>query len=225
MVQNGAKYNRSLKRWELPTGSKPTARMGVQGGEGEDSIPPLGQKKAALLKEEQRKAKLQEPKGDILELTDYGRKGANAYLVPVTVENGQVVRGSFESGKSSDYARAGAGKANNVSIDLSNKKDGWYEYQEGAYGSNRVYRGYIKVEGGRITDQIERDRTTGGGATQAFLKKVAPVSAMPELSGSPKQQSWAESIREKAVRSGKISAERAATQTDSRWWIDNRTKF
>ena len=45
MVQNGAKYNRGLKRWELPPGSKPTARMGVQGGEGEDSIPPLGQKK------------------------------------------------------------------------------------------------------------------------------------------------------------------------------------
>ena len=44
MVQNGAKYNRGLKRWELPPGSKPTARMGVQGGEGEDSIPPLGQK-------------------------------------------------------------------------------------------------------------------------------------------------------------------------------------
>ena len=57
MVQNGAKYNRGLKRWELPPGSKPTARMGVQGGEGEDSIPPLGLKAAALQKDAERKAK------------------------------------------------------------------------------------------------------------------------------------------------------------------------
>ena len=57
MVQNGAKYNRSLKRWELPPGSKPTARMGVQGEDGKPSTPPLGQKAAALLKDEQRKAK------------------------------------------------------------------------------------------------------------------------------------------------------------------------
>ena len=57
MVQNGAKYNKGLKRWELPPGSNPTARMGVQGGEGQDSIPPLGQKKAALMKDAERKAR------------------------------------------------------------------------------------------------------------------------------------------------------------------------
>jgi len=57
MVQNGAKYNRSLKQWQLPPGSKPTARMGVQGGDGEPDIKPLGQKKAALMKDAERKAK------------------------------------------------------------------------------------------------------------------------------------------------------------------------
>jgi hypothetical protein len=51
MVQNGAKFNKTLKRWELPPGSNPTARMGVQGEDGQPSIPPLGQKAAALLKE------------------------------------------------------------------------------------------------------------------------------------------------------------------------------
>ena len=63
MVQNGAKYNRGLKRWELPLGSKPTARMGVQGGEGEDSIPPLGLKAAALQKDAERNAKLEAEAG------------------------------------------------------------------------------------------------------------------------------------------------------------------
>ena len=57
MVQNGAKFNRGLKRWELPPGSNPTARMGVQGENGGDSIPPLGQKEAALRKDAERKAK------------------------------------------------------------------------------------------------------------------------------------------------------------------------
>ena len=52
MVQNGAKFNKTLKRWELPPGSNPTARMGVQGEDGQPSTPPLGQKAAALLKEQ-----------------------------------------------------------------------------------------------------------------------------------------------------------------------------
>ena len=60
MVQNGAKYNRALKQWQLPPGSKPTARMGVQGADGEPDIKPLGQKKAALQKDAERKAKLEE---------------------------------------------------------------------------------------------------------------------------------------------------------------------
>jgi len=62
MVQNGAKYNRALKQWQLPPGSNPTARMGVQGGEGEPDIKPLGQKKAALQKDAERKAKLEAEK-------------------------------------------------------------------------------------------------------------------------------------------------------------------
>ena len=63
MVQNGAKYNRALKQWQLPPGSKPTARMGVQGGDGEPDIKPLGQKKAALMKDSERKAKLEAEAG------------------------------------------------------------------------------------------------------------------------------------------------------------------
>jgi hypothetical protein len=166
-----------------------------------------------------------QPEGDVLTLTDYRKKGANAYLVPVKIENGNIVRGSFQNGQTDDYARAGAGKSNTVTIDLSKSKDGWYEYQEGERASRNIYRGYIKVENGKIVDEVSRDQLKKGGSKQAFLSKVAPVQSQPELSGSQKQVSWAESIREKAIRSGKITESQASSRTDSRWWIDNRSRF
>ena len=55
MVQNGAKAVGGIRY--LPVGSKPTARMGVLGADGEPDIKPLGQKKAALMKDAERKAK------------------------------------------------------------------------------------------------------------------------------------------------------------------------
>ena len=63
MVQNGAKAVGGIRY--LPVGSKPTARMGVLGADGEPDIKPLGQKKAALMKDAERKAKLEaEAKSD-----------------------------------------------------------------------------------------------------------------------------------------------------------------
>ena len=61
MVQNGAKAVGGIRY--LPVGSKPTARMGVLGADGEPDIKPLGQKKAALMKDAERKAKLEEGAG------------------------------------------------------------------------------------------------------------------------------------------------------------------
>lgn len=239
LVSTGSRWRAGIGY--LPPGHSAagkTGKTGILGADGEPDKDPTGrqlttEEKADIAKKDQEMRDKEmgiernpEPtKGDVLELTDYRRKGANAYLVPVTVDKGTIVRGKFEGGDSDDYARAGAGKANTRTINLGNKPDGWYEYQEGEYGSNRVYRGYIEVKGGKIVDQIAPERLTKGGAKEAFLAKVAPVKAMPELSGSAKQQSWAESIREKAIRVGKITEEQAAKQTDSRWWIDNRTKF
>ena len=60
MVQNGAKAVGGIRY--LPVGSKPTARMGVLGEDGEPDIKPLGQKKAALQKDAERKAKKEEAK-------------------------------------------------------------------------------------------------------------------------------------------------------------------
>ena len=60
MVQNGAKAVGGIRY--LPVGSKPTARMGVLGEDGEPDIKPLGQKKAALQKDAERKAKLEAEK-------------------------------------------------------------------------------------------------------------------------------------------------------------------
>jgi hypothetical protein len=59
MVQNGAKAVGGIRY--LPVGSKPTARMGVLGEDGEPDIKPLGQKKAALQKDAERKAKQKIP--------------------------------------------------------------------------------------------------------------------------------------------------------------------
>ena len=68
MVQNEAKYNRSLKRWDLPPGSKPTAKMGVLGEDGKPSIKPLNdggeeyskKEKAKMLKSEENRRKNEE---------------------------------------------------------------------------------------------------------------------------------------------------------------------
>ena len=220
----------------LPPGRSATGKMGVLGADGKPAVKPGGEKysateKQAILDKEQQmkdaetgKAPKPETNADTLTLTDYRRKGANAYLVPVTVNNGQISRGAFDSGNSDNYGRAGAGKANTRTIDLKNKPDGWYEYQEGAHGSRHTYRGYIQVKGGKIVDEVPSSNNITE-AKNNFLSKVAPVKSMPSLNGSQRQVSWAESIREKAVRSGKITAEQASRVSESKWWIDNRSKF
>ena len=96
MVQNGAKFNRSLKRWELPPGSNPTARMGVQGEEGKPSQPPLGQKAAALLKDEERKAKAKTKDEDSLPSLKSSRGRIDDMKRAIDYPRGQVKKDGKE---------------------------------------------------------------------------------------------------------------------------------
>ena len=85
MVQNGAKAVGGIRY--LPVGSKPTARMGVLGEDGEPDIKPLGQKAAALQKNAERKAKLEAEAKQKLEKSNKDQVSSLKKILPVKKDN------------------------------------------------------------------------------------------------------------------------------------------
>lgn len=151
-----------------------------------------------------------------LKLTHYGRKGVYAYICPLTIEGGQVLRGGFINGDpiESDRQRFHKGQSATVEIDLAAHPDGLYEYKE-ANGHKSKF-GYLKVKGGEIIEEWFSKET--------MLEALMPAPELPELEGSARQVSWAESIRLKAIRAG-FPVEKAIKQTSAKAWIDNRDKL
>lgn len=153
-----------------------------------------------------------------LQLTHYGRKGIYAYLCPLTINGSKIERGDFYSGEPLDEGdnkeRYYRGKSATVEINLGKFDDGLYEYKEAVGHKER--RSYLRVESGRIAKEWE--------TLQEMMNEVNPVPELPELEGTPKQVSWAENIREKAVRNG-FPVEKAKKVTSAKLWIDNRSKF
>jgi hypothetical protein len=153
-----------------------------------------------------------------LQLTHYKRKGIYAYLCPLTINGSAIERGEFYNGQpleeGDNKERFYRGKAATVEIDLGKFADGLYEYKEAVGHKER--RGYLQVQSGKIEKEWETQ--------QEMLDEINPVPELPALEGSAKQVSWAESIREKAVRNG-FPVEKAAKVTSAKTWIDNRSKF
>ena len=145
MVQNGAKYNKGLKRWELPPGSNPTARMGVQGGEGQDSIPPLGQKKAALMKDAERKRKNEDDRNRTIadsiskKASDAAQKAKKEYLDAnpafdpekdfkqnsLTLKEQQAIWNMARGKKAQEAAESAAQRAREQEAEKLPEKDRW----------------------------------------------------------------------------------------------------
>lgn len=108
--------------------------------------------------------------------------------------------------------------AQQLTFELEN---GVYEVQDANYGSRRTSRYWLKVENG-IGTEIEKPKADLG-------------LQLPELEGSEKQISWAQSIREKAVsklfhlqKPAELEMIQCVLESydsvliQSKWWIDNR---
>ena len=149
----------------------------------------------------------------VLQLTGYGRKGIHAYLAPVKVEKGSIERGGFINGVPSEEEKQNhyKGKPANVSFDLGEMNDGWYEYKE-AVGHKSSY-GYIRIEKGRVAEDVADKKE--------LIEKLSPIKPLPDLTGSDRQVAWASDIRDKAIRSG-MPHEVASKYTEAKRWIDNR---
>ncbi len=151
-------------------------------------------------------------------LTHYKRKGIYAYLCPLTINGSEIQRGEFYNGNPLDEGdnkeRYYRGKSATVEIDLGKFGDGLYEYKEAVGHKER--RGYIQITAGQIEKEWETQ--------QEMIDEVNPIPTLPELEGTLKQVAWAESIREKAIRNG-LPLEKAASVTNAKFWIDNRSKF
>jgi hypothetical protein len=162
--------------------------------------------------------------GDVMSklvLTTYGRKGNYAYIAPVSVTNGTLERTRFingapPAGDDANRQRVFQGKSGYVEIDISKLPDGFYERKEAISASRKAEFDFLEIKDGRLLRE--------GLSKTDVMNILSPVPSLPDLMGSDKQISWAESIREKAIRKG-FPIEDAMSKTDSRYWIDNRSKF
>jgi hypothetical protein len=175
-----------------------------------------GQK--ARVKDEKRESDIA---GSMLTLTTYGRKGNYAYLAPISIKDGAINRDNFINGnppKEDKYNRQRVyqGKSGYVQIDTSKLNDGFYERKNAASQGRKADIDYLEIKSGRVTRE--------GLSKSDVIGILAPVPKLPKLSGSDRQISWAEAIREKAIRAG-LSPEKAATKTEAKFWIDNRERL
>lgn len=116
------------------------------------------------------------------------------------------------------------------------------ELQDGVYKAQSVWRSrgeptktYIKIENKRIVAFSQDPLDAREWLPQESIDKLKAASkakseinaALPELSGSEKQIAWANDIRAKAMAKAKTQEEKdaIAKQTESRYWIDNRSRY
>lgn len=151
-----------------------------------------------------------------LALSHYKRKSVYAYLCPIQIEKGQIIRGNFYNGEPKDDEdnkdRYYRGRSSVVEFDLDKFEDGLYEYKESG-GENRVRFGYLKIEAGEITDEwFSKDE---------LLNAVNPLPQLPELEGASQRQiKYAIALREKLIRAKRVDEHTVQTKTKSRFWID-----
>lgn len=151
-----------------------------------------------------------------LTLTNYSRKGIHAYLAPLTVRKGDLHRERFINGKPVDKDLYYKGKSVEVTFDLSSLPNGLYEWSEYDRVTYKKASGFVNIENGEITEDLSKDEV---------LQLLAPLPELPVLNGTPKQVSWAEDIRSRAIRSGKVSLEDASKETSAKYWIEHRDEF
>lgn len=151
-----------------------------------------------------------------LTLVNYSRKGVHAYIAPITLRKGDLHRQRFINGKPVDKDLYYRGKPVEVEFDLSSIPNGIYEWSEYDRSTYKKSSGFIKVESGEITEDLTKDEV---------LQLLAPLPELPILNGTPKQIAWAEDIRSRAIRSGKVSLPDACQETSARYWIEHRDEF
>lgn len=98
--------------------------------------------------------------------------------------------------------------------------DGIYEIQDANFGSSKIYRYFVKIENGEITQKSE------------FLSELILSEnsvEMPKLEGSFKQIAWAESIRAKyaanLLAAGKKLPSQIYSEVSAKFYIENRNNL
>ena len=126
------------------------------------------------------------------------------------IENGQK---NFLTNRKADSFTT---SAKDVHYEIS--EDGIYEICDANFGGRKRNIKFLKIENGEIVQESET----------LIALQVGDIE-LPELTGSAKQVSWAESIREKMIAKlkemGKEVPDWAFVRTEAKFWIDNRDKF
>lgn len=139
------------------------------------------------------------------------------YNMPARDKRGWVKKGDtfLRATSQSSYGSS----AQQLTFEL---EDGLYEVQDANYGSSRTRRYWLQVVNGEGVE-VEKPKVNLG-------------LQLPELEGSEKQITWAQSIREKAianlVKTQKpteleviqcVLESHSLLPTQAKWWIENRT--
>lgn len=116
-----------------------------------------------------------------------------------------------------------------------------HEVEHALFGPYEGRRRRIEeLTGNPCPDCQETKRTEATAAANAEAAEAASKAGLPKLTGSEKQVAWAETIRMKAIAEAEAAIARTATtperqeqvapllaklkaQTDSGWWIENRS--
>lgn len=151
-----------------------------------------------------------------LTLVNYGRKGVYAYLSPIEIRKGDIHRQRFINGKPANKDLYYRGKVVEVEFDITSLPDGIYEWAEYNKTTYKRDSGFIRIENGEIAEDLTKDEV---------LQLLSPLPELPTLNGTPKQVAWAEDIRSRAIRSGRVPLEDACQETSARYWIEHRDEF
>jgi len=156
----------------------------------------------------ERKSKGDQTMTTTLSAFTYRKKGINAYLRKLDISpTGNIKKTDYfwpERGQESYQ-----GKKSKVNFDLTKLENGYYEFLR-CSGESRSSISFLHIQNAEIKQEWESINDL----IQGFLPEF------PQLTGTPKQISWAENIRLKAFRKGFDCSE-----TEAKWWIDNRKEF
>lgn len=148
----------------------------------------------------------------IINAVDCRKKGNHAYLAALTLKDGEIVDRDFHNPSSFANDRHYAGRSCDCEFDLGDLKfpDGYAHCRDGNHASSHADNRYFLIKDFEVVKTFD--------SLEEMLKDAIPSPEFPDLEGTPRQVSWAETIRTRCFRKKAIAD---FANSSAKYWIDN----